>query len=279
MRIVLRNASRAVDPKSGYGVINEALLPLVDAVDCPVGGRAVGDGDVHLFASPPYSFRPVTGKFNVGLTMTERQSLKEYQFDFVGKCNAVDLLLVPSFLQKRIFESNGVRTPISVVLLGVDFDAWSAPVRDSDNRMAFIMDRGRDHAKVRDVVGSIMTVDYADRKSVISHDDLKRRYSSADILVKWVDRRGPGEGWCFPILEAMSSGCAVITNAELPYLVEGNHLPFRDEAGLREQLRSAASSRLFSVKQAGNATARSLSWGSARAVIRGAISGAAGAPL
>jgi hypothetical protein len=76
---------------------------------------------VHLQVATPDSFRRHAGQFDVGLTMTERESLAYYmrQFDWVGLCNSMDLMLTPSHWNKEVLKRHGVRC-VEVTPLGVD---------------------------------------------------------------------------------------------------------------------------------------------------------------
>lgn len=268
--IVLRNARRALADPSGYSLINQELARGVDFGDTEIPGLLKkGDGDIHLFASPPYSFTPRAGRFNVGLTMTERADLSEYPFHFVDRANEMDFIIVPSELQRVILYGNGVHVPIRVLPLGIDFNAWMAPLKRGPNRTAFILDRGRDHPQSAKVVSKCLKLTVHGRKSPkIEKKSLHALYAGADVFVKWTDRRGPGEGWCFPILEAMSAGCLVITNTDLPYLDEGNHLHFDAESGLTKCLEWAFAENFADMKLAGRETARALTWDRARQSLR-----------
>lgn len=81
---------------------------------------------VHLQAATPDSFVPRAGRFNVGLTMTERESLAYYQerFDWVGLCNAMDLVLTPTEWNRAVFERHGIRNLV-VAPLGVDAEFFT----------------------------------------------------------------------------------------------------------------------------------------------------------
>jgi len=268
--IILRNARRALEDSSGYSLVNLELAKGADFGDAELPGLLKkGDGDIHLFASPPYSFRPRINRLNVGLTMTQRADLSEYPFEFVRRCNEMDLLIVPSELQKVIFYGNGITRPIQVLPLGVDYETWKATARNGPNQFVLIIDRGREHAGSARTAAKYFKADVLGKSAPrITRDQLHARYAAADVFLKWTNRRGPGEGWCFPILEAMSAGCLVMTNSDLPYLTEGNHLHFEDEAGLTRCLDRASKESLIALKVAGQETAKGLTWERVREGLR-----------
>lgn len=72
--------------------------------------------DVALTISTPHTFHKFTvpGAINLGYTMYEAVRLPQ---SFVHGCNAaeIDAVLVPSTLDKEVFEACGVTTPIAVV--------------------------------------------------------------------------------------------------------------------------------------------------------------------
>ena len=81
---------------------------------------------VQLQIATPDSFVPRPGRFNVGLTMTERESLAYYQerFDWVGLCNAMDMIVTPTEWNRAVFERHGIRNVV-VAPLGVDAEFFT----------------------------------------------------------------------------------------------------------------------------------------------------------
>jgi glycosyltransferase involved in cell wall biosynthesis len=286
--ITRRNAERT-RWTSGWGVINRGLASACDSVDNL-------DAPIQLYMSPPYSFEDLDPtKFNVGLTMGERDDLGSYQFPFVENCNKMDLLIVPGSTvngletswQKQVFQKNGVKPPIVSMLLGHNHADWYRPVRERDNRSVFIMGRGREHGGSVDIVsGHFEDVNYMDcrapkgkeleamepdeRAALLEQgrytpEELQAAYGEADIFFKW-----SREGWCYPILEAMSAGCLVITNCHtLPYLRHHvNCLIFRDLDELGQTLRYASGHHCNDIKLRGQETAASLTWERAGSELR-----------
>lgn len=281
MKIYIRNPERK-DWMSGYGVINRALNSMNDTLDDDAA-------DVHLFISPPYSFLDLDAtKFNVGLTMTERHNLKSYKWHgrtFVQYANQMDLLIAPGQWCRDIFTQQ-LEPPTEMVLLGHDHQPFFIPVRPGPNRRALIMDRGRDQKDSTRVLADCFTdINYVNcktpkpdgsekntdliKKGRYTPEEIQQFYREADVLFKW-----GREGWCFPILEAMSSGCLVITNCvHLGYIEpDKNCLVFRSIDHLHECLRRAERDPLTKMKEAGQATAASLTWERAKNGIRDAIS-------
>lgn len=279
MEVTRRNPERT-QWMSGWGVINRGLQSICDSVD----NRKA---PVHLFMSPPNSFTPVDpSKYNVGITMGERHDLTSYAFDFVGLCNQMDLLLVPSKWQHQVFRQNKITPPIEVVPLGHDHGTWNQPVRDGKSIKSLIVDRGRDHTggsnELQKYFEEVNYMDCTTPKLRGSGDEKKKKlmagrwplaamsqaYAEADVFLKW-----SREGWGFPILEAMSSGCLVITNCvHLPYVdSKKNCLTFQNIPELQAMLRHASEKPLTGIKKAGQQTAAALTWDKARKVIRAVI--------
>jgi glycosyltransferase involved in cell wall biosynthesis len=76
---------------------------------------------VYLQAAAPDGLAPRPGRFTAGLTMTERESIATYptHLDWVGRCNALDLVVTPSAWNRQVFARHGIRN-VEVVPLGVD---------------------------------------------------------------------------------------------------------------------------------------------------------------
>lgn len=271
MKIRLMNSARCL-AESGYGVINKGLLKLAACADGPECGLSVELGDVDLYASPPYSFKAIPGRISIGLTMTERSDLSSYSFPFVAKCNEMTAIMTTSEEQAAILRANGVKVPVVAVPLWIDYAKWSAPNRTKAATSCMVFDRGRDVVTSSQVAFRVFSKVVSIKSCGMPDAELKHLYVSSDVFLKWCDRNGPGEGWCFPILEAMSAGCIVVTNAKLPYLKPGNHLPFSDETGLVKALAKARAGAL-GVGVEGQKTAASLTLSAALDVIKKAIEG------
>ena len=277
--IAHRNPDR-IGYTSGWAVINRGLAPACDSHDVAE--------PVHVYMSPPYSFQEVdTTKFNVGITMGERDDLGTYKFPFVQCCNQMDLVIVPGEWQYQVFQKNGVTAPLEILTLGHDHEAWVQPLKPRDNRHVFMLNRGRDHGGSKSEVGKYYDeITYMDchtprgkawdamtpeaRAAFVeggryTTEEIKAAYGDADVFFKW-----GREGWCYPILEAMSAGCLVITNCHtLPYLRHAhNCLIFRDPVELGETLRYAAGHHCNDIKERGQQTAAELTWAKACAALR-----------
>lgn len=88
-----------------------------------------GPDAVYLQVASPDGFEPRPGRLTVGLTMTERESLLGYGFDWATRCNGLHGILTPSRWNKQTFERHGIHN-VHVVPLGVDVDFFSPrPVR------------------------------------------------------------------------------------------------------------------------------------------------------
>ena len=273
--ITLRNPERR-NWMTGWGVINRAMGPMCDSIDDR-------DAPIHLFLSPPYSFQDVDPtKFNVGMTMCEKNDLLTRQWHgefFVPLCNKMDLILVPGEWQKAVFELNKMKPPIEIVTLGHDHNRWKQSVRPGKSTHCLIVDRGRDHGGAANEAQRHFTeVTYMDartpsqktldrlppeqRTHVVAQgkytaQEMQEAYRDADVFFKW-----GREGFCYPILEAMSAGCLIITNCHtLPYIKKHeNALVFRDVKELSACLTMAEKNPLTKLKMSGQATAAALTW-------------------
>lgn len=75
---------------------------------------------LYLQVASPDGFAPRPGRCNVGLTMTERESLKDHGgFDWVARCNAMQAIVTPTEWNRAVFERHGIRN-VHVCPLGVD---------------------------------------------------------------------------------------------------------------------------------------------------------------
>lgn len=81
---------------------------------------------MYLQVATSDSFLHRCGRFNVGLTMTERESLGYYSqsFNWVDLCNKMDMILTPSEWNKKVFEDHGIKNVV-VTPLGVDHDFFA----------------------------------------------------------------------------------------------------------------------------------------------------------
>ncbi len=207
--------------------------PGVEVVD---GGSQGAHPKVLLHYCPPHFFRRVAGKRNVLFTMWEADVLPEHVVDAL---NAADELVVPSHYCRRVWEANGVKTPM-VVPLGVDTAFTSVPterrlVRGADEGLRFlfvgsaiarkgwaVLAKGwvrafgeggaHGHRLTVKTVGDgsvktqgAVTADQRDLEPV----DLLRLYLDHDAFVF----PSFGEGFGLPALEAMATGCLVLAPA------------------------------------------------------------------
>lgn len=265
--MVHRNPER-IQWMSGYGIINREIAKICNSTDL--------NADIHFYASPPISFTNVDKtKFNVALTMCERDPKSYKNFDFVGMCNQMDLILTTGPWQKQMFQRAGIKPPVEMVMCGHDHDYWKHPVRTERNTSGLIMDRGRDNPgslpQLQRHFDDILYIDCrtpkptneANKKIIKSgrytQDEVRDFYHHADIFMKW-----GREGWCFPNLEAMSAGCLVITNCfHLPYIEHNkNCLVFRNIDELAAVIKRAAEEPCTELKIGGQLTAATLTWDS-----------------
>lgn len=86
-------------------------------------------------------FRPVPGRFNIGLTMLESDRLPQH---WIEKCNQMDQVWVPSTFNRQTFINSGVKSEkIRVVPLGVNINrfhpkATPMDVKQSQTKFIFL---------------------------------------------------------------------------------------------------------------------------------------------
>jgi hypothetical protein len=262
--ITLRNAYRA-EHLSGYGRWNAGLLAHVaDSAD-DLGA------DILLSCSPPYSFDWEPGRFNVGVTACDRP-LHEYdKFHFAAGCRRMDHLLVPSEWDLVRFRAGGVDVPITVVAPGFDAEPWLRPVRNVMNTGVLVVDRGRDLRNELNLVRRHCYVDYLRTgqtpENVLAEADLRAKFAEHTVLLKWAQEGG----WSYLALEAMASGCLLITSCPYIFATPENSLQFETPDELRHHLQWCLDEPLLGLKQAGQETAQSLSWSVAGPLYRKAL--------
>jgi hypothetical protein len=280
--ITLQNSDRA-SHESGYGRINSYLARLVaDSLDDDAA-------DVHLYCSPPYAFYPhanttvvpemisrVDGvtldssKFHVGLTACDRPLTTYGNFDFARLCTRMNLLLVPSDWDRQMFRAAGLTVPIEVVRLGHNHADWACPVRNRQNTRVFVLDRGRDLSEEsRRVLARYFEIDYyrCSGHGKLSRAELKKRYDRADIFFKWAEEGA----WSYPVMEAMSAGCLVITNCAYTPLNAYNSFRFRSREELSQILQLCRGQDHMLLKQTAQLTAQQWSEELSASDIRQAI--------
>lgn len=234
----------------------------------------IGDQPIHLFASFPRHFREIDPKkFNVALTVTDHPNISKQDHGFAERCNQMDMVLVTSKTQQGHLERGGVTVPIEVVDLGHDHAKWHSPLHRGGNTTSLILDRGRDHQgganELAKFFNEIVYMNCMSAGEDYTDDDLKEAFREADVFFKW-----SREAWCFPILEAMSAGCLVITccHGDVPYLKpDKNCMTFNSIAEMQHLLGMAAKNPYDEIKQAGQETAAALSWRTSLTLIRYAI--------
>lgn len=105
-------------------------------------------GDVGICYGLPNAFSSLRNKINIGFTMFETDKLPRTDKgnDWSGKTgqpedniNNLDMLLVPSVHNKKIFEQEGVTVPIEVVHLGVDTEHYEIIERPKRDTFTFLM--------------------------------------------------------------------------------------------------------------------------------------------
>lgn len=253
-------------PMEDYGGWNLVARSFVERAD----SFLPAEGDVHLYCGMPDASRGLSdSKFNVLVTVTDYHDVREHSPDYAEVCNLYDLLIVPDAWQQERLKDCGVKPPVAVAPLGHSHDAWKYGAQEKQNTTAMILDRGRDHeGGTNELMKYFSMVTYLDcrpdqpGKPVEEIRDEMRR---SQVFFKWSH-----EGWCFPILEAMSTGCLVITDCRHLSYIQPDHnaLVFDDVAEMHKQLSRAKTEPLTDIKHQGYKTAERLTWDTSYAAIK-----------
>lgn len=126
MRILLIDGQRRGRLESGYGRIAAALAEGLPRYGHEIAFDLGGHFDLCLYTSPPFSMRKIhlRGAPRVGFTMHESDTLSEAKRDWPQILNALDLIFTPTEWNRAVWRRLGVRTPIEVVPVGVDSEAY-----------------------------------------------------------------------------------------------------------------------------------------------------------
>ncbi|MEO8160202.1 MAG: hypothetical protein ABI588_02190 [Arenimonas sp.] len=106
-----------------FGPLAAQAMALVDAVPAP-------EINIVNMIAPHFERYRLAGAKNIGCTMFESDRLPA---DWVGNCNAMDAIWVPSQWVREVFIASGVRVPVSVI--GVD--AVAAPYQPAPTEGPF----------------------------------------------------------------------------------------------------------------------------------------------
>lgn len=103
-------------------------------------------GDVGICMGFPNAFNSMMSKIKIGYTMFETDKLPSGKNTWCGKTgnpadpiNKLDVLLVPSLQNKKLFEKSGVKIPIEVVHLGIDPQHYVKMERPKRDTFTFLM--------------------------------------------------------------------------------------------------------------------------------------------
>jgi glycosyltransferase involved in cell wall biosynthesis len=126
MRILLIDGQRRGRLESGYGRIASALAEGLPHHGHEIAFDLGGHFDLSFYTSPPFSMRKVhlPGAARVGFTMHESETLGEGKRDWPEILNALDLIFTPTEWNREVWQRLGVQTPIEVVPVGVDPNAY-----------------------------------------------------------------------------------------------------------------------------------------------------------
>lgn len=214
---------------SGYSRFNRELRASL----IQQGATMADDAEVGLYVGPADLFDPQF-PVNVLFTMYETETIPPA---WVEQCNRASAVLVPSTHNKEAFKRSGVRVPIYTVNLGIHADEWPTVTREASSPFRILFLSWPNQRKGMDVLAQAFWTAFLDdpdvelylktsqgweaRKQVytlkgverfvvddrqIEHDELVALYHSAHIFVL----PSRGEGWGFPAMEAIATGCPTI---------------------------------------------------------------------
>lgn len=214
---------------SGYSRLNREL----QAALVRHGVTMADDAEVGLYVGPADLFDPQL-PINVLFTMYETETIPP---EWVEACNRASAVLVPCQHNKEAFKRSGVRVPIYTVHLGIHAAEWLTIKRERSSPFRILFVSWPNQRKGLDVLAQAFWTAFLDdpdvelylktsqaweaRKQVyalkgverfivddtrMTHEELVTLYHSAHIFVL----PSRGEGWGFPAMEAMATGCPTV---------------------------------------------------------------------
>jgi glycosyltransferase involved in cell wall biosynthesis len=124
MRIWLSDGDRRLQDENGYGRISAALVEGLTALGHEIQFKQFKGMDLALFVCPPGRIKMGRPVPSVALAMHELDYLPAEKHDWSEILNKLDLVITPTEWNRQMWLSEGVRTPIDVVPLGVDCEAF-----------------------------------------------------------------------------------------------------------------------------------------------------------
>lgn len=213
----------------GYSNLNRALMVALQSA----GVEISDDADVGVFVGPADLFDP-QWPVNILMTMYETETIPP---SWVERCNRASAVLVPCTHNRQAFKRSGVSVPIYTVHLGIHAEQWPTVQRVERHPFRILMVGFPNQRKGLDALAMAFwqaflddpdvelylktSQAYSSKKAVytlrgverftvddreIGQDDLVSLYHSAHVFVL----PSRGEGWGFPAMEAMATGCPVV---------------------------------------------------------------------
>lgn len=229
-------------------------------------GKSLPAPDINIINSTPTSFREfrIDGTINAGFTMYEADRIEQGS---VLACNAMDVIFVPSEMNRRTFEEHGVKVPIYVVNPAMSpapeptrsiADArpftfysvfeWCTPHKDPASLLKAYFTEFRFDEKVllriktfeRSAAGSIESFIHSLKRDLglAKIPPLELVMGSLSTSDMWRSygqadcyvSSHHGEGWGMPIWEAMASGLPTIATgygANMEFMNDHNSFPVK----------------------------------------------------
>lgn len=120
MRIWVSDGDRRLQEGNGYGQISAAVSRGLIELGHDVQFQEFPGAELALFICPPGKIKFGRAAKSAAITMHELDHLPEGKRDWSDILNRVDLVITPTEWNRKVWEREGVRTPITVIPLGID---------------------------------------------------------------------------------------------------------------------------------------------------------------
>jgi glycosyltransferase involved in cell wall biosynthesis len=124
MRIWVSDGDRRLQEDNGYGQISAAVSRGLIEAGHEVRFQQFPGIELALFICPPGRIKLGRGAVSAAITMHELDHLPEEKRDWPQILNQLDLVITPSEWNREMWLREGVRTPITVIPLGIDAEHY-----------------------------------------------------------------------------------------------------------------------------------------------------------